>query len=101
MGVRKKKKGKAYKASDQQTYQVTEMVSVDVNRVGEVTGTYDATPKKNASLGEITVYANKRKAAGSKARRQEHRATKKASRQRKKESRKASKKKKIPYTVGF
>ena len=92
MGVRKPKKGKPYKASDEQTYQVTKMVSVDVNRVGEMTGSHDATPRGKATLGEITIVGHKR-GKSAKAARQEHRATKKASKQRKKAHRKARKKK--------
>ena len=93
MGQRKKKKGKPYKASDKQTYQVTEMVSVNVNRVGEMTGSHDATPRKGASLGEIAVVGHKR-GKSAKAARQENRATKKASKARKKEHRQARKRKK-------
>ena len=92
MGVRKKKKGKPYKASDKTTYQVTKMVSVDVNRVGELTGSHDASPRGKANLGAITVVGHKRGKSAKEAR-QEHKATKRASRKRKKEHRKARRKK--------
>ena len=93
MATRKKKKGKPYKASDKQTYQVTEMVRVNVNRVGEVTGSHDARPRKGASLGEINVVGHRR-GVSAKAARQENRATKKASKIRKREHRQARKRKK-------
>ena len=92
MGVRKPKKGKPYKASDEQTYQVTKMVSVDLNRVGEMTGSHDATPRGKATLGEITVVGHKRGKSRKEAA-QQYRATKKAAKQRKKAHKKARKKK--------
>ena len=88
MGVRKKKKGKAYKASDKTTYQVTKMVSVTTNRVGEVT---DSVNYGGEGI-EVTGYKKKRGKSAKEAR-QEHKATKRASRKRKKEHRKARRKK--------
>ena len=83
MGVRKKKKGKSYKASDKQTYQVTEMVNVTTNRVGEIT----------SSEGDgLTIYGHKRGKSRKEAA-QQYRATKKAAKQRKKAHKKARKKK--------
>jgi len=84
MATRKKKKGKPYKASDKRTYQVTEMVSVTTDRVGELT----------SSMGDgLTVYSHRR-GKSAKAARQENRATKKASKIRKREHRQARKRKK-------
>jgi hypothetical protein len=88
MGVRKRKKGKPYKASDNTTYQVTKMVSVDVNRVGEMTGSVNF----GGESIEVTGYNNNRGKSAKEAR-QEHRATKRASRKRKREHRRSRKNK--------